>query len=173
MGEEELSLGNQRSLYRYILANPGAHLRSIAEGTAIPLGTVRYHLDFLEGKGVVVARRDANLKTYFIDGKLPSEDRRITPLLRQKRFRDIVLALIITPGATHSQVCDELDIKPPTLTKYMGLLEERGLVASQREGREKRYTVQDEGRIIRLLLAYRESFWDRYVDSALEIYFER
>jgi predicted transcriptional regulator len=172
MEGEELSLENQRSIFRYISDNPGVHLRRLAEGTGIPLSTVRYHIAFLEKQRVVISRTESNLKQYFINGKISSEDRRIAPLLQQKRFRDIILFLLINPASGQTQVSSELGLKPSTVAKYMRILEDKDVIYSERQGREKRCSIIDERRIVELLLTYKESFWDRFVDNALEIYFE-
>lgn len=173
MDKEEFSLENQRKIFYYILDNPGAHLRRIAEESSVPLSTIRYHIAFLERQAVVISRKEGNTKAYFINGKVSREDRRITPLLQQKRFRDIITLLLVRPGLGHSEITKELGLKPSTLSKYLSIIEERGVVWSETEGREKRYSVVDERRIVELLLTYKRSFWDRFVDNALEIYFER
>ena len=172
MQDEEFSLENQRAIYRYILANPGAHLRRIAQDLSVPLSTIRYHINFLVRNRIAISKKEGNMKAYFINGEITRKDRRITPLLQQKRFRDIILLLILRPGLSHSDICAELEVKPPTLTKYMKVIEGKGIISSERNGREKRYFIVEEGRVIELLLTYKESFWDKFVDSALEIYFE-
>lgn len=173
MDAEECSLENQRMIFRYILENPGTHLRRIAEGTDIPLSTLRYHIAFLEKRDVVISRREGNTRAFFINGRVSAVDRRITPLLQQKRFRDIVTLLLARPGLGFPEIASALDLKPSTLSKYLSIVEERGIVRVEVTGREKRYTVIDERRIVELLLTYRRSFWDRFVDNALGIYFER
>lgn len=173
MDGEEYSLENQRSVFRYILENPGAHLRRISESTSIPLSTLRYHIAFLEKRDVVISRREGNTKAYFINGQVSAEDRRVTPLLQQKRFRDIISLLIARPGLGFGEIGKTLGLKPSTLSKYLSIVEARGLVRTEALGREKCYMVVDERRIVELLMTYRKSFWDRFVDNALEIYFER
>ena len=61
---------------------------------------VRYHIAFLESQGIVISRTEGNLKQYFINGRISSSDRKIAPLLQQKRFRDIIMLLLIRPGRT-------------------------------------------------------------------------
>lgn len=173
MNGEDLSLENQRSIYRHISTNPGIHLRGLSEGTSIPLSTVRYHIAFLERQGIVISRTEGNLKQYFINGEISAGDRRIAPLLQQKRFRDIIMLLLVGPGTLQADVASRLGLKPSTTAKYMGILEERGVVRSERQGRDKMCFLVDERRVVELLLTYRESFWDRFVDNALEIYLER
>jgi len=145
----------------------------ISRGLGISLSTLRYHVDFLEKNDLVVARKEKNLKVYFIVGRLKGADRNMASLLQQKRFRDIVLTILINPGATHADISEKLNLKAPTLSKYMKVLEKRGMVDVLREGRCKKYTLVDEKGVTELLLTYRKSLWDSFVDNVLEIYFER
>ncbi|UCC93210.1 MAG: winged helix-turn-helix transcriptional regulator [Thermoplasmata archaeon] len=173
MDGEELSLENQRTIFRYISESPGVHLRGLSEGTGIPLSTVRYHINFLEKNDIVISRTEGNQKQYFINGRISSSDRAIAPLLQQKRFRDIILFLLIRPGSGQNDVAAELGLKTSTTAKYMRILEDKGVVRTEKNGRGKMCYITDERRIVELLLTYRKSFWDRFVDNALEIYFER
>ncbi|MFW9916722.1 MAG: winged helix-turn-helix transcriptional regulator [Candidatus Thorarchaeota archaeon] len=173
MKEEALPLENQKEIYHFIADNPGTHLRRISRELNLSLSTLRYHLDFLEQKGLIVSQKELNLKVYFVVGELGSKDKKISPLLQQKRFRDIILLVLLTPGSTHGEIIEKLSIKPSTLSKYIRILEERQILEHEQVGREKRYSVLHEKLIIKLLLLYRRSFWDAFVDRVLELYFER
>ena len=172
MDGEELSLENQRSIFRFISESPGIHLRGLSEGTGILLSTVRYHIHFLERQGIVISKTEGNQKQYFINGLISSTDRAIAPLLQQKRFRDIILLLLIRPGSGQADVAGELGLKSSTTAKYMRILEDHDVIRTEKNGRGKHCFVKDERRIVELLLTYKKSFWDRFVDNALEIYFE-
>ena len=172
MKEEDITLVNRRLIYNFLHNNPGCHLRKISRALNINLSTLRHHLNYLENKELIVSKDDRNLKIYFIVGKLGPKDKNISPLLRQKRFRDIILIIIINPGLSHSKISNKLSIKPSTLSKYINILETRKMIYHEKIGREKRYHIIDEKRIIELLLTYKKSFWDSFVDNVLEIYFE-
>ncbi len=116
---------------------------------------------------------DNNLKTYYVKGKLGALDKEISSLLQQKRFRDIILSIILQPGITPTELSDKLALKSPTLSKYIRILEEKGIIRHEKVVREKRFTVVDEKRVMELLLTYKKSFWDSFVDNMLRIYFER
>ena len=137
------------------------------------MGTLRHHLDYLEKMDLIVSKRENNLRIYFASGEMGSRDKKITSLLQQKRFRDIIVVVLTRPGAICSEVSDELNLKRSTLSKYIGILEDRKIVYHRRSGREKQLFVSDEKRIVEMLLLYRRSFWDSLVDNVLEIYFER
>ena len=74
MKEDSFALEVRRTIYNYIMNNPGSHLRKISRATDIQLGTLRYHLDYLEKKELVLSKKEKNLKLYFIPGRLSSED---------------------------------------------------------------------------------------------------
>lgn len=173
MNEEVIALETRRTIYSYIKENPGLHLREISRALNIHLGTLRYHILYLEKKQVIVEKKEKNLKVYFIAGKLSAKDKNLAPLLQQKRFRDIILIVIINPRLIHSEISAKLSIKPSTLSKYINILENRGILHHEKIGREKQYYILDEKMVMELLLTYKKSFWDSFVDNVLEIYFER
>jgi DNA-binding MarR family transcriptional regulator len=171
--QEGLDLENRRFIFGYIKGNPGAHLREISRDLNINLSTLRYHLDYLEDKGLIKSQKENNLKLYFASGELEPKERMLAPLLRQKRFRDIILIILASPESTSSQIADRLLMHPSTASKYINILEDRGMLSHKKVGREKRYHVNDEKEVVKLLLTYKESFWDSFVDNVLDIYFAR
>lgn len=170
---EKILLENRQLIHDYILKNPASHLRKIARNLDINLGTLRHHLRYLEKERVISSRTEKNLKIYFVAGKLGASHKTISSLLQQKRFRDIILTIITTPGLSHKEIADKLSLKPPTLSKYIKVLEERDIVYHERSERERHYFAADEKEIMKLLLAYKPSFLDSFVDTMLHIYFER
>jgi len=173
MEDQNDLLENSRVIFEYIQKNPGMHLREISRELGMHSSTLRYHLDLLEKKSLIVSKKEKNVKIFFAADMLSSSDKNITPLLQQKRFRDIILLIIISDKITHADIYDKLSMKPSTLSKYMNVLESRGIVKHEKVGREKHYFVEDEKRIMELLITYRKSFWDSFVENVLEIYFER
>ena len=168
--QEILDLENRRLIFNYILDNPGAHLREISRDLNIYLSTLRYHLDYLEEKKLITCQKENNLKLYFASGKLDLTEKNLAPLLRQKRFRDIVLVVLESPGVTSSQIADRLSMHHSTASKYITILEDHKIMSHEKDGREKKYHINDEKSIVKLLLTYKKSFWDPFVDNVLEIY---
>lgn len=173
MKEEQINFNNQKLIFNFISNNPGSHLRKISRSIGMPLSTLRYHLDYLEKQEILIGKKDKNLKIYYIVGRLDIVDRNITPLLQQKRFRDIILVIITNPGLTHTEISDRLSLKPSTLSKYINILRARRIIYHKKKGRNRYFYAIDEKRIMELLLIYKKSFWDPFVDNVLEIYFER
>jgi predicted transcriptional regulator len=171
--QDDVTLENRKLIFDYISDNPGVHLRKISRDVNIHLSTLRYHLDYLETKGLIACQKQDNLKIYFASGKLNSQDKNLTPLLQQKRFRDIILVILDSHELTSSQIADKLSMNPSTTSKYINILEERGVISHEKIGREKRYHIDNEESVIKLLLTYKKSLWDSFVDNVLELYLER
>ena len=171
--QDDVTLENRRLIFDYISENPGVHLRKISRDINIHLSTLRYHLDYLESKGLITSQKEDNLKIYFASGKLNPQEKKLTPLLQQKRFRDIILAIIGSHEPTSSEIAEKLLMNPSTTSKYINILEEREVISHKKIGREKRYHIDNEESVVKLLLTYKKSFWDSFVDNVLELYLER
>lgn len=170
---DSVTLENRKKILNYISDNPGIHLRKISRGIDIHLSTLRYHLDYLEMKGLITCQKEENLKLYFVSGKLSPHEKKLTPLLQQKRFRDIIITIIESSYLTSSQIAEKLSINSSTASKYLNILEQREIISHEKIGREKRYHINDEESVVKLLLTYKKSLWDSLVDNVLELYLER
>ena len=154
--QEDLGIDNRKAILDYVSDNPGAHLRKIARDLDIHLSTLRYHLDNLEKQGVIGCQKQNNLKVYFTSGRLKPIEKTLTPLLQQKRFRDIILVLIDYPGLTFSQIVEKLSIGSSTASKYINTLEDQKILFHEKSGREKKYYLSDEKSVIELLATYKQ-----------------
>ena len=164
---------NRRVIYNYIKNFPGSHLREISKNLDLSLSVVRYHIHYMEKKGLILSEKDRYYKRFFRANKLDKKQRIIALILRQKKFREIILFLLQYPNSKHSEISYHLNLPLSTLTKYMEYLIKNKIVEERKEGRIKKYKVIKEENIIKFLITYRESFSDRMVDNILEIYFER
>ncbi len=158
--QEDPSIDNRRMVLDYVSDNPGSHMRKIARDLDMRLSTLRYHLDYLEKKGSIACQRQNNLKVYFAQGKLKPMEKTLASLLQQKRFRDIILILIDSPGLKFSQIVDNLSISPSTASKYINILEDKKIIYHERSGREKKYFVNDKESVIQLLTTYKQMMAD-------------
>ncbi len=158
--QESESLDNRRIVLGYISDNPGSHMRKIARDLDIRLSTLRYHLDYLEKKGSIVCQKQNNLKVYFAQGKLKPTEKTLATLLQQKRFRDIILILIGSPGLRFSQIVNSLSISPSTTSKYINILENKKILYHMGSGREKKYFVNDKDSVIELMTTYKQMMAD-------------
>ena len=85
-------------------------------------------------------------------------------MLQQKRFRDIILVLIDSPGSTFSQIAEKLSMSHSTASKYINILEDRKILSHEKVGKKKRYRINDEKSVIELLKTYKRFMTDMSFD---------
>jgi predicted transcriptional regulator len=162
----------RQKVYNFIESTPGAHLREIGRRLGMSLGHLRYHLNILEKKDLVISIRNGFYRRYFVKKDFDFGLTGIFFALRQKNTRRIVLHLLNNPNVTHKDLMRMFDFPSSTLSLYLDNLVKKGVVQRLRNGRQNRYSVVDEQNVIRVLKTYKESFIDKLVDRALEIYQE-
>jgi len=169
--DEVLENENRRKIYAVIEANPGIHLRELQRVLDIPLTTLEYHLTYMSRKRILFGESDGHYKRYYAR-PLDAEDKKILSALRQKRMREIVLMVMVNKKAKYQFLSDYLKLPPSTLSFYLKYLVENNVLARDKIGYENIYTVRDEDRVARVLIAYKSSFLDKVVDKALSTWME-
>ncbi|HEY4104206.1 MAG TPA: metalloregulator ArsR/SmtB family transcription factor [Polyangiaceae bacterium] len=71
--------------------------------------------------------------------------------------REILVALRKKPLALH-ELAERFPVSRPAISRHVRLLEEAGLVAASRQGRESVYSVRMQG--FNSVREFIESFWD-------------
>jgi len=88
-----LELEARKRLYQIVRDFAGCHFREIERISALPTGTVKYHLDYLSKFGLIKPVKKDNALRYFPRG-LASEHKRLLSLLRQKSVRDGQISIV-------------------------------------------------------------------------------
>jgi predicted transcriptional regulator len=164
--DEILENENRRRIYWHIELYPGIHLRELQRDLNMPLTTLEYHLGYMKRRGVVLGETEGHFKRYYTR-QLDKDDKKVLSSLRQKRLRDIVLLVMANRKAKYRYLSDYLKLPNSTLSFYLKYLVEKGILLREKIGYETIYTVNDENRIARVVIAYRTSFLDKLVDKAL------
>lgn len=168
---EILENKRRRKIHRFLQENPGVHLRGLQRSLKIPLSSLEYHINYLLRKNILFKEKDGRSKRYYVN-PLNARDRRILSTLRQKRMRDIVLLVLSKKKATHKHLLKNLHLPPSTLSFYLKHLINRQILKRHKIGRQNIYTVQDENRVTRVLLANKTSLTDKFVDRVLGTWME-
>jgi len=98
--ENILKLETRRTIYDFIMKYPGLHLREISRRTNIPLGSLKYHLNFLNKYGLIAPKSDHRYIRYYVKQTVGKKDKEILNLLRQETPLRIIL-MLLTPGPGH------------------------------------------------------------------------
>lgn len=169
--DEILENERRRKIYAAIEANPGIHLRELQRVLDMPLATLEYHLSYMARRKIIFGETDKHLKRYYTK-PLDPEDKKVLSALRQKRMREIVLIILANKKVKYQFLSDSLKLPHSTLSFYLKYLVQNNILARDKIGYENLYTVQDEGRVAKVLTAYKSSFLDKLVDKALSTWLE-
>ena len=169
--DEILANENRRKVYSVIETNPGIHMRELQRVLDMPLTTLEYHLTYMSRKKIIFKESDSHYKRYYVR-PLDSEDKKILSALRQKKMREIVFIILKNRKARYQSLADQLRLPNSTLSFYLKFLTDNMVLAKEKIGYENIYTVRDEDRVARVLIAYKASFLDKVVDKALNVWME-
>lgn len=164
--EDQLSLESRRMIFEVITRFPGLHLRELARRTEIPVSNLKYHLDTLTKRELLIMVPEGDMKRYYVnDKKMGAEEKRLIGVLRNEMARAIVIHLLKNPNDEYSNMLACLAIKPPKLSYYLSKLMKKGLVRRHREGRQTRYELIDPNTAADVLVTYRSTFMDQLVQD--------
>ena len=158
--DDVMDVAYRRRLFECVQENQGAHLRDLARRTAIPLGTTLYHLDRLESRGFVVARRDGRYKRYFAGHSLGVVEKEMLIALRHAVPRRIVVVLLDSREATQQQLCARVGVSRSTLSFHVNRLIPRRILYREDARPENYYLLEDAALAARLLEEHRASLGD-------------
>jgi predicted transcriptional regulator len=169
--DEILENERRRKIYSVIKSNPGIHLREAQRILNMPLATLEYHLNYMKRNKIVFGERDGHYVRYYVK-PLDLEERKILSALRQRKMREIVLMILANRKVKYQVLADHFKLPRSTLSFYLKYLVDHNILVRNRVGYENIYTVHDEGRVVRMLTAYKSSFLDKLVDKALNTWME-
>ena len=169
--EEILENDNRRKIYVAIEGSPGIHLRELQRVLNMPLTTLEYHLSYMSRKKIIYSETDTHYKRYYAK-PLDEEDKKVLSALRQKRLREIVLLILSNGKAKYQFMADYLKIPHSTLSFYLKYLVDNGILLKDKVGYETIYTVKDDDKVVKVLVAYKASFLDKLIDKAVSMWLE-
>jgi len=126
--KELLKLKNRRIIYDYITKNPGLHLREIFRKIELSEGTIKYHINYLEKKELIISKKEYGYKRFYKNMELGKEDKKIWILFRKKTTRNIILYLLIYMASSRIKLSKELEINPKKIEYYLKKLIEYEII---------------------------------------------
>lgn len=168
--EKTLALDVRRDVYFLVKKFAGSHFRELERASGLATGSVKYHLDYLTKCGLVVQKRSGNTVHYF-PKTFDSDDADLMSLLRQRSIRRILLVLLSHGSCTHESIVSGVGLSASTVSWHVKKLVDASVVLSRKKGRYTYFKLGvDEERIIRLLISYKESFFDSVLDNIAEMW---
>jgi DNA-binding MarR family transcriptional regulator len=162
--DDVLSLDSRRRIHDFVRRNPGAHLREIARSLELPLGTALYHLDYLSQTDMVVVRRDGRYKRFFVKHMLGRLEKDYVSAFHHAVPRKIVTILLTQGKCTQRELCEAVGVSRSTLSFHVNNLVEKGILKCDYRWPENHYSVADPTVASKVLVQFRETFWDGVSD---------
>jgi predicted transcriptional regulator len=169
--DEILENENRRKIYALIEANQGIHLRELQRITNQPLTTLDYHLTYMVRKGIIYSETEGHFKRYYTK-PLDEQDKKVLAALRQNKLREIVLIVMANKKVKYHELSEYFKLPHSTLSCYLKSLVDNNIIFKEKIGYETIYTVKDEDRVAKVLVAYKKSFLDMLVDKTLSAWLE-
>jgi len=160
--EDVLEQGTRNAIFELIRENEGLHFRKICRLLDKKMGVVQYHVSVLEKHGLIRAIRDGRYKCFFATNQ--EKNRNVSPddrneameslretiitSLRRKTPQVLIQHLIRENVASHQTLSNVAQVSPQAITFHTQRLASFGIIESQKDGRQKFYTLSDNARRI-------------------------
>lgn len=165
-----LELETRRKIYEIVKKHSGSHFRELERISKLPTGVLNYHLNFLTKHELITQEKDGNNIRYFLKN-IDFENRKLLSLLRQESIRKIILFILTNKNSYHEDIVRSVSLSPSTVSWHIKKLLSSGTIEQIKEGRKTSYKLLiNEEEIIKLLVAYKESFLDSLVNKTIEMW---
>ncbi|MCM1987567.1 winged helix-turn-helix transcriptional regulator [Methanococcoides seepicolus] len=167
----ELELKVRRRIYDLIRTFPGIHLRELERRPDIVIGSLQYHLHYLEKKRLIYSFKDEEFVRYFTrDRILEENEKNILALLRRTGCRHILINLLQNEGMNNGELSNAIGLAPSTTSWHLNKLLRGQVITKIKNGRESHFVLNEPERVAELLICYKESFLDSLLDNFAEMW---
>ncbi len=161
----------RKKIFDEIQKTPGIHFREIQRRTNLAVGTLQYHLNYLEKKRLVKTEKKGKfLRYYSIREKSDDSERELLSVLRQQSTRRILLFILTQGNATNLEISRELKLSPSTVSWHLKNLSELKILGKRKLGRESVYYVLEPEKLATIVVGHQSSFLDELVDGFIALW---
>jgi predicted transcriptional regulator len=168
-----LALEVRRRIYTVIQSSPGLHFREIQRRTNLAVGSLQYHLDYLQKHHIIRPQTEGKFVRYYsVRGTRVGETQQhqeIMAFLRHDSARKIILFLLQEKRANNEAIAKQISLSPSTTSWHLDKLREAEVVNRVREGRKSYFTLTDPEAAQEMLITFQQSFVDVAVDNFVEM----
>ena len=125
---DTLELETRKKIHHYILKYPGLHFRELMRKLNLPNGTLGYHLQYLEKRGLITTKSEDGYVRYYIINNIGNDQKKMIHILRQEVPRNIILYLLWQSCASQIELSKSLEKHPTTIEIHLKKLLNRNIV---------------------------------------------
>ncbi len=119
-------------VFKTIEETPGVYLSAVSQQTDLSLSTIRHHLRVLEREDLVMSAKVHGKRRFYPTN---SEQLELTAVLDDEATANVIEALCRLGPTSVSNLADDLDRDPSTVTHHLQRLNDDGIVHRERDGR--------------------------------------
>jgi DNA-binding transcriptional ArsR family regulator len=123
-----LELKRRREIYEFISQDSGRHIRDISRKMNIPFTSLKYHLRYLEKRGLVVSRKDGKYNRYFTSLEVSEGEKKILNCFRKRTTLHIILWFFIGVQCSQKDLSRFLEKHPATIGFHLRNMIRAGIV---------------------------------------------
>jgi predicted transcriptional regulator len=153
-------LENRRKIYNCLLKNPGLHVRALSRKLKIPIGTLNYHLRFLERKILLRSEIEGSYTRYYVGNKIGTAEKEVLKLIRNNISRRILFISFIYDEIYIEEISRALDKPLSTIDFHLQKLRDTIVMGSYNQKRRVVYFVKNRDYVYNMLIKYEDSFLD-------------
>ena len=136
-----LQNSNRRKIYTFIKENPGLYLNRLKNELNLPNHVLTWHVDILMKFGLIKTYRFDRHEIYFHPKINPSDYQNIY-IMSKKKSKMILTYMGSNPkGKTKTAISKNLGIHYNTVTTYISLLEDAGIIISKKVSNKTLYFI--------------------------------
>lgn len=170
--EKALDLDTRNRLFQEINNAPGLHFRELKRRTNLAIGSLQYHLNYLEKQHLIRSQKGARFTRYYPVGQGFEEQADIIGFLRQPKTKQIIFYLIKKKKATQKQISKAIELGSSTTSWYLKKLVQTGVASKEKKGRKSFFSLVDEQKVKNILIEHKKSFIDELTDRFSEVWEE-
>ncbi|QQR92466.1 MAG: winged helix-turn-helix transcriptional regulator [Candidatus Iainarchaeum archaeon] len=165
-----LSLDVRKKIYTVIEESPGLHFREIQRRCEIAVGSLQYHLDYLQKHHIIRTQSEGKFVRYYaVRGPSMHHNQNIMAFLRHVSTRKIILFLLQKRRANNETIARHIQLSPSTTSWHLDKLVEANVLMRKREGRMSFFSLVNAEEAKQLVVNYKSSFLDDAVDSFVDV----
>ncbi|MFH0970884.1 MAG: winged helix-turn-helix transcriptional regulator [Candidatus Diapherotrites archaeon] len=171
-----LELDVRRKIYQIIESSPGLHFREIQRRSELAVGSLQYHLDYLQKHHIIRTQKEGKFVRYYsvrgptVDsGSGTQIGQQTMAFLRHESTRKIMLYLLNVKRANNESIAREIGLSPSTTSWHLDKMVEGNVILRQREGRKTYFSLINPESAKQLLVNFKQSFFDIAVDNFVSL----
>jgi DNA-binding MarR family transcriptional regulator len=123
-----LKQNTRKSIYDYIVSNPGVNFSTIMKDLELKNGVTSYHLSMLEREGYIKSKYTGLYRRFYVNGASTRD------FPQSKIRREIIQTIVNNPGISQTQIATYLGVSNQVVNYHIGILRNANFIKIVKDG---------------------------------------